>query len=98
MSIAHLFNKFAGKEVAVTETQQSINIGGTVHTFNEVSLAPNDPVVKAMQKTAEDNGLHLRLWLPGSMGTCDYRTDRVNAHVDKGPDGKWRVGNRFDLG
>jgi hypothetical protein len=28
----------------------------------------------------------------------DYRTDRVNAHVDKGADGKYRVGNTFNIG
>lgn len=32
------------------------------------------------------------------MGTMDYRTDRVNTHIEKAPDGKWRVGPRFDIG
>jgi hypothetical protein len=32
------------------------------------------------------------------MVTMDYRLDRVNARIEKGNDGKWRVGQRFNLG
>lgn len=60
--VSSIFNKFAGREVPMTE--QTRNIGR--HTITEISPAnPND---------------------------------RVNAHIEKAPDGKWRVSNRFDIG
>lgn len=76
--IAQLFNKFAGREIPITNDIPS--------------------VIREMEKTARDNGLELRVWYPGSDGTADYRTDRVNAHIEKGTDGKWRVSNKFDIG
>jgi hypothetical protein len=64
----------------------------------EVQPDANDPTLRAMQKAASDNGFKLRIWFPGTMGTMDYRTDRLNAHVDKGADGKYRVSSRFNIG
>jgi hypothetical protein len=99
MNVTSIFNKFAGREIAVVETQQTLDIGGETYTFNEVDFAnPNDPTIKAMEKAAKDHGLHLRLWLPGSAGTADYRTDRVNAYVEKAADGKYRVTSKFGIG
>lgn len=98
-SITHVFNKFAGREVPMIEEQHTINLGGKDYKIDEVRFAnPNDPLIQEMKKTAEDNGLQLRLWLPGSMGTMDFRTDRVNAHIEKSADGKYRVSSRFNLG
>jgi hypothetical protein len=98
MDISHLFNQYAGKEVQVTESHRSMNIGGHTYNFDEVSPVDNEPTLAAMKKTAEDNGLSLRVFFPGWGGTCDYDTSRVNANVDKGVDGKWRVQSGFSLG
>lgn len=98
MNLAKLFNKFAGKEIAVTETKRTIVIGGETHTVDEARFADQNPTLEAMKKTAENHGLKLRISLPNSFGTCDFRTDRVNAHVEKGADGKWRVGKKFHIG
>jgi hypothetical protein len=64
----------------------------------EVQPDANDPTLLAMKKAASDNGLKLRVWFPGMISTMDYRTDRVNAHVGKGADGKYRVSGRFNIG
>ena len=40
----------------------------------------------------------LRVWWDGIMGTMDFRTNRVNAHIEKEADGKYRVSNRFNIG
>ena len=103
-SIAHIFNQFAGKEVGVVETQQTFTFpahGKTpAETFviDEVSPKENDPILQQMEKAAKDKGFRLRVWFPGSVGTMDYDTRRVNAHVQKDPDGKYRVSPNFDLG
>lgn len=57
-----------------------------------------DPVIAEMKQLANDNGLKLRVWFPNTVGTMDYQPDRVNAHIEKGADGKYRVSNRFNLG
>ncbi len=56
-----------------------------------------DPVVQGMTNVAKANGLTLRVWYPGSLGTMDYRTDRVNAHVVKSGS-KFIVQNSFMIG
>jgi hypothetical protein len=99
-NITAAFNKFAGKEVPMleeTKTMKLSHLGD--YTYTEVKPAnPNDPVLDAMQKTADKNGLSLRVWWPGLAGTADFRDDRVNAHIEKGTDGKWRVSPKFDIG
>src|SRR4051812_40315344 len=98
-SLTDIFNQFAGKEVPMAETSRTLNIGGKDYTFNEIAPAnANDPTLEAMKKAANDKGLRLRVWWPGIMGTMDYDTRRVNAHIEKAQDGKWRVSNRFNLG
>lgn len=97
--VSNLFNKFAGREVPMAETQRKMTIGGKEYTFNEVSPADkNDPVLAEMRDEAKKHGLSLRVWWEGIMGTMDYRMDRVNAHIEKAQDGKWRVAPRFNLG
>ncbi len=91
-SISAIFNRFAGKEIQVVETSRKMNIGGKEYSFDEVQPVKDEPTLKEMQKVAHDNGLRLRVWFPGTVGTMDFRTDRVNVHVGKAPDGKWRVG------
>ncbi|MBI1215719.1 MAG: hypothetical protein GC185_07870 [Alphaproteobacteria bacterium] len=97
--VSSIFNKFAGREVPMTETERKMTIGGKEYSFNEVRPADqNDPVLGEMRDEAKKHGLSLRVWWEGIMGTMDYRTDRVNAHIEKGNDGKWRVGQRFNIG
>lgn len=97
-SIAHLFNKFAGKEISVTESHHEIDIGGKKYPITEVNPDPNDSTLRQMHKVAKAHGLSLRVFFPGWGGTCDYRIDRMNAHVEKGADGKYRVTNNFGIG
>ncbi|TAL38955.1 MAG: hypothetical protein EPN97_03185 [Alphaproteobacteria bacterium] len=93
--VSHIFNKFAGREVPMKE--EPFVIRGK--TYTQVRLAnDDDPTVGELEQEAKKNGLKLRLWWPGVAGTADFRMDRVNAHIEKGKDGKYRIGNRFDLG
>jgi hypothetical protein len=98
--IAQIFNKFAGQEVAMTEETKTLKLEHLGdYTYTEVKPANDkDPVLEAMQKEAAKNGLSLRVWWPGIAGTADYREDRVNAHIEKGADNKWRIAKLFDIG
>src|SRR4051812_48373769 len=98
MDIAKIFNKFAGKEVKVEETQSILSFGGQIYAFSNVKAAANDPTLKAMEEAANENGFALRVWFSGASSRCDYRTDRVNIHVLKGPDGKYRVSDKINIG
>src|SRR3954471_13961511 len=97
-SITEIFNQFAGKEIQVVETTQNFVIGGKNYPVTDVTPASNEPTLQAMKNAAAQNGLKLRVWFPGTVGTMDFRTDRVNAHVNKGADGKYRVQNNFNIG
>ena len=95
--ISLIFGQFAGREIPVkeeTRTKDLIDPPYTVARF----ATPDDAVLQEMEKTAVDNGLELRFLLPGMQGIQDERTDRVCAYVEKAPDGKWRVSNRFEIG
>src|SRR5689334_1446429 len=98
--VTHIFNKFAGREVPMKEEKKvyhSKSAGDIEYT--QVSLAnPKDPTVEEMRDEAKKNGLTLRVWWDGVAGTMDFRTNRVNAHIEKGADGKYRVSNRFNIG
>ena len=92
--VSYIFNKFAGREVGVTE--KVVKVAG--YTFNEAYLKEPDPVIEEMETAAKANGLTLRVHLPGQASTCDFWTNRVNASIVKGADGKWRVGSSFGIG
>lgn len=97
--VTSIFNKFAGQEIAIIERESEVKIGKETYRLPEVTFAnPQDPLLTGMEETAKKNGLHLRIWLPGTMGTMDIRMDRVNVHIGKDMDGKWRIGRQFTLG
>lgn len=93
--VSDIFNKFAGREVPMNS--RTVKVAG--YTLHEIQPALNpDPVLTEMKDEAKKHGLTLRVWWDGIMGTMDYRTNRVNAHIEKEADGKYRVSNRFDIG
>lgn len=95
LDVSAMFNKFAGREVPMKE-EPYVYDG---QTYTRVKLAdPNDPTLQEMRDAAKANGLKMRVWWPGVAGTCDFRMDRVNAHIEKEADGKYRVSKRFNIG
>jgi len=81
-NVTELFNKFAGRELK-DPGRVTCDIDSTLGEIEQV---------------AKDNGLKLRIWFPGTVGTMDYRTDRINVHVEKDAAGKFIVSDKFKIG
>ncbi len=99
--LSKIFGRFAGREVDMREEVQELDLPalGIKAKIPVISPAnPNDPVFEEMRTEAQKHGLTLRLWWEGVVGTMDYRTNRVNATIEKNGDGKWRVSSRFNIG
>ena len=92
MDVQALFNKFAGQEVPVKAV-----IDG--EKYEEWALVNDkDPVLQEMFDVATKSGLFVRVWLPDSFGTEEYRTDRLNVYIEPDSKGKWTVSDRFTIG
>lgn len=101
MDLSKIFGQFAGREISITEVPEKIELKelGITHEHIRLELTNKpDPVIADLKDTVEKNGLQLRLWFPGSIGTMDYRTNRLNAYVEKEADGKYRIQNKFHIG
>jgi hypothetical protein len=106
--LGKIFNKFAGCEVPMKEEQFTPRNASAPVLITRVILAnPRDPVLQQMSDEAAKNGLGLRLQWPGNLDDAtgaqaptphDYCKERVNATIEQGPDGKWRVGAKFTIG
>jgi len=94
-----IFGKYAGQEVALVEKTRTIESKSRgKYDVTRLELAnEKDPVVEALNETAKENGLILRIWWPGVMGTMEMRGDRVNVWLEQGADKKWRVSDSFEL-
>jgi hypothetical protein len=96
--LTKLFNQFAGKEIPMTETTKKY-ANGARGIYREVALAdPKHPTLQAMEKTAQANGLTLRVLWDGVMGTMDMNPNRINAYIKKEADGKYRISGNFKIG
>jgi hypothetical protein len=86
--ISKAFNKFAGREVNVTQSLQEI--AGMKYYASR--LDPNDPVIEEIKTFALKKGFNsVRVWLPDTYGTADFAEDRLNVKVAEEKDGKFRV-------
>ncbi len=92
------FRRFAGREVKVSEKIRSYTVASQTFTATTVHLHKNNPAVKELATAVKAAGLQLRLWTASSIGTMDYRLDRLNARVEKHEDGTYRIGKLFTLG
>ena len=76
-----IFGKFAGRELLDPKRM----------------TCEEDPVIEEMQVEAAKNSLTLQVLFPNTGSDCSFNPNRVNAVVEKGADGKYRV-STFDLG
>jgi hypothetical protein len=100
MDISQKFNRFAGREVNVTETvlRFTAKEHGVNFTYAFVDFVGNDPAIADLIEAANKEGLSVLMWLPGWVSVPDIREDRLNAYVAKEKDGKYRIQPRFLIG
>jgi hypothetical protein len=85
---------FLDKTVIVHEKAWSYtSLDGEEHSGISFEPDDNDPTLREVESLARAEGLRVRVWLPNTVGTCDYCTDRLNVHIDQGyGDGPiWRI-------
>lgn len=85
------FDKFVGRKVLVIETSHTMFLRALNKDIDylECNLDPSETVVADLEK--ESGNSNIRVWLPGTMGTMDYRSDRLNIHILKQADGSFQV-------
>jgi hypothetical protein len=59
--------------------------------YKRLEVAGDDTGLIGIKTEAATDGFHLRIWLPGTIGTMDLRGDRINVHVDEQEDGTYKV-------
>lgn len=82
------FNKFIGREVQCTPATSERR-----STYDAA-----DPVLSELREAAKKAGFSVRVWLPDSFGTMDYRTNRLNVSIHQEADGKYRIQDDFRIG
>ena len=87
IDLKSIFGKFAGQAI-------------TLDTNNRIDY--NDPVIQEIKKTAEENGLLSRFFLPGDMGTMDMNPNRLNIQIEEDYDKNfkpvWKIADKFTIG
>jgi len=84
------FNFFVGRKVAVTETKETIHLASLGdREFTTCEIAPEETLIKEISEVAGTD--YIRVWLPGVLGTCDVRPNRLNVHIDKMTDGSYEL-------
>jgi hypothetical protein len=86
-----IFQAFLKQKVEVTEGKIKRYFEGKECTINEYRIAPTDTTIKALKDVVAQQGMRLRVLLPETKGTADYRTDRLNALVAKTLNGDWKI-------
>ena len=101
--ISKAFNKFAGRVVPVVENIAMPKKAGQPPRRYMVPR-PNDAVFKEMYAEAKKLGLRLFVQWPGhekppktKITAGKLPEPRLIARLERGADGKWRVGNSFKV-
>lgn len=96
--ISHIFGRFVGREVPMTETSTRVRGGGKPYNLDACRPAsPDDPVLRELKAEADRFGLSLRIWLPGMVATMELNPDRLNVRIRKAADGKWRISDDISI-
>lgn len=67
------YDRFLGKKIA------AVTVGTPPRSYQNVD--DKDPVYLELAAEAVGDGLFIRTWFPKTIGTMDYRTDRLNVYL-----------------
>ena len=76
------FDKFVGKKVEVFIKEYEYK----VKKYSQHEIKENDAVITEATEELKKQGMHLRCWLPDTIGTMDLRNDRVNFYIEEKED------------
>jgi hypothetical protein len=85
------FESFVGKTVLVNKTTETAKIGGKEYSNPRCKISNEDVVIAEVCEVATKHSLRCRVWLPGTIGTMDYRLDRLNVKVEEQTDGSFQI-------
>ena len=93
------FEKYVGQVVTVEKSEHARERNGKKVYTSRVEVTENDPVIREIESLLAKESLLLRIWLPGSIGTMDFRPNRLNVHISEEPadSGVYQI-NRVDFG
>ena len=86
-TIPPVLQAFFNQKVEVTETPQNYR-GQTRYVCD---IAPTDTTIQQFRDAAAQEGLTVRVWLPGTGGTMDMKGNRLNVHVGQSFNGDWKI-------
>lgn len=76
-----IFDQYIGQLVTVTKTTLQRQIGEVTFDHSTYDIPINDPVMIAVEVQAKSMALDVRVWLPNTVGTMEYRNDRLNVTI-----------------
>jgi hypothetical protein len=84
MNIVELQDKYIGKHIPINTSTKEIKLGrlGTREVETYTLTSEGEAIVEEFQRDL-DSKFHARIWLPNTIGTMDYRLDRVNLKIGK---------------
>lgn len=88
------FNKYAGREVYVHEKQRFF----MSHGYTERTLFMRDPAIKEMTKEAKAEGIEVKFWMPDEKNELKQNRKRLNVHVARDENKKWRIQSDMRFG
>ena len=86
------YKHLVGRTVTCKEVTERLQLKtlGIDRDFTTVEYDETDPTIVEIKQLRGDGAL--RIFTPGrSLGTCDYRLDRINVHIHKADDNTYKV-------
>ena len=89
---ADQFQRFVGRPVKIIEKNYSrTNYKGETKEYVEETYDENDATISEIRVVARDADLKLRIWTPKTVGTMDFRTDRINVKMENVGEGFFQI-------
>ncbi len=93
MKVDSKYDRFVGKIVKAKEVVtkiEDLDLSLKEHVLDD---AADSSIIKEIEIEALKDNKELRVWFPTSVGTADYREDRINVMIEQDQDKnkQWRI-------
>jgi hypothetical protein len=87
-----VLQEFVGRKVRVEAVERVFKSEYSgEHKYTDYTIADDDETMRDLKVETAKANLDVRVWLPNTMGTCDYRMGRLNVRVEKDADGEFGI-------